>query len=88
MARAPRVTTRQVFLSTLDQSSAFPFASMAAKSCTCRSNSRTRYEPGVQTGMIRLVSLGTFRFAGTGDLHFHFQQMRPRFGHGNREGNR
>src|SRR5674476_1192667 len=44
---------RQVFLFTFIHGSAWPAAFFAEKSWTCRSYSRMRYEPGVQTGITR-----------------------------------
>src|SRR5215203_1517163 len=42
---------RQVFLLVFSHFRGWPAPSLAAKSCTLRANSRTRYEPGVQTGI-------------------------------------
>src|SRR5687768_18618089 len=46
---------RQVFLFVLIHGRGRSFPSKAANSCTCRENSRTMYEPGVHTGIIRLT---------------------------------
>src|SRR5205823_6133295 len=62
--RAPLVLTRQVFLLIFVHSRARPFASLATKSCTLRSYSRIKYEPGVHTGITRSDSFGTLRLAG------------------------
>src|SRR5437867_2894094 len=64
---------RQVSLLTLVHSSARPFVSFAAKSCTWRSNSRTKYDPGVHTGITRStdVAPGCFNRISTSSICVH-----------------